>query len=223
MYVWFDAPIGYISITANFTDNWEKWWKNPEEVASYQFMAKDNVPFHTIIFPASQIGTKQNWTKLHHISATHYLNYEDGKFSKRNGTGVFGDNAKETGIPSDVWRYYLLINRPEHNDTVFSWKDFAAKNNDELLPNVGNLCQRSLKFVQAKYDSKIPAFRLEDLNDKDKEFLTGAWKSFNDYLALMEAVQIKKALRLAMELSSAGNLYLQTEAPWDKKNFESGR
>lgn len=139
MYVWFDAPIGYISITANYTNQWEKWWKDPKNVNYVEFMAKDNVTFHSIIFPASQIGTGENWTKVNHLAATHYLNYEDGKFSKRNGTGVFGDNAQDTGIPVDVWRYYLLTNRPENNDSTFSWDDFISKNNDELLPNVGNL------------------------------------------------------------------------------------
>ena len=99
-YVWFEAPIGwffknynfiffnyiflgYLSITANYTTDWEKWWKDPKHVESYQFMAKDNVPFHSIIFPSTLIGTKDNWTLLKHISAIHYLNYEDGKFSKR--------------------------------------------------------------------------------------------------------------------------------------------
>ena len=112
-YVWFDAPIGYISITANLLqDDYQKWWKNPKNVSLYQFMGKDNVPFHTVIFPSSLLATGQDWTMLHHISTTEYLNYESGKFSKRNGTGVFGDSASETGIPSEVWRYYLLYNRP---------------------------------------------------------------------------------------------------------------
>ena len=118
-YVWFDAPIGYISITANYTSEWEKWWKNPENVELIQFMGKDNVPFHTVIFPSSLIGTGENWTLLKNISSTEYLNYEDGKFSKSNNVGVFGDNAIETGIPVEIYRYYLLSNRPETSDTVF--------------------------------------------------------------------------------------------------------
>ena len=80
-------------------------------------MGKDNVPFHTVIFPSSLLASGQNWTLLHHISTTEYLNYESGKFSKRNGTGVFGDSAASTGIPSEVWRYYLLHNRPEKSDS----------------------------------------------------------------------------------------------------------
>ena len=110
-YVWFDACIGYVSITANYTENWEEWWRNPD-VQLYQFMGKDNVPFHSVIFPGSQIGTKEPWTMLHHLSTTEYLNYENGKFSKSRGVGVFGNNAKDTGVPADVWRYYLLKHRP---------------------------------------------------------------------------------------------------------------
>jgi methionyl-tRNA synthetase len=92
-YVWFDAPIGYISITANYTADWTQWWQNPSQVSLYQFMGKDNIPFHTVIFPSSLIGSQQPWTMLEQISTTEYLNYEDGKFSKSRGIGVFGDNA----------------------------------------------------------------------------------------------------------------------------------
>jgi methionyl-tRNA synthetase len=87
-------------------------------------MGKDNVPFHSVIFPSSLIGSRQNWTMVHHINTTEYLQYENGKFSKRKGTGVFGDNAKESGIEVECFRYYLLVNRPEKSDTVFEWKDF---------------------------------------------------------------------------------------------------
>lgn len=123
-YVWFDACIGYVSITANYTEDWEKWWRDPEEVKLYQFMGKDNVPFHSVIFPGSQIGTGEPWTMLHHLSTTEYLNYENGKFSKSRGVGVFGNNAKDTGVPADVWRYYLLKHRPETADSQFEWRDF---------------------------------------------------------------------------------------------------
>lgn len=101
-YVWFDACIGYVSITATYTPGWEQWWKNPQNVQLYQFMGKDNVPFHTVIFPGSQLGTGDNYTMLHHLSTTEFLNYEGTKFSKSRGIGVFGDHAKETGIPQEV-------------------------------------------------------------------------------------------------------------------------
>jgi len=87
-------------------------------------MGKDNVPFHTVIFPSSLLGTNENYTMLHHVSVTEYLNYESGKFSKSRGLGVFGDDVQTTNIPVEIWRYYLLTNRPESQDTVFKWDDF---------------------------------------------------------------------------------------------------
>ena len=103
LYVWFDACIGYVSITANYTKEWKKWWKAGSDVKLYQFMGKDNVPFHTVVFPGSQLGTNDgDWTMLHHLSTTEYLQYEGGKFSKSRGVGVFGNNAKDTGVPPSV-------------------------------------------------------------------------------------------------------------------------
>ena len=162
-YVWFDAPIGYISITANYTDQWEQWWKNPDQVKLYQFMGKDNVPFHTVMFPGSLMATKEKWTLLHHISTTEYLNYESGKFSKTHNRGVFGDDIKKLPFSVSCWRYYLLANRPESADSLFQWSDFKAKINDELLPNPGNLCNRVLKFVFSKFSGSIPTARSEEL------------------------------------------------------------
>ncbi|KAJ9697280.1 hypothetical protein PVL29_009185 [Vitis rotundifolia] len=146
-YVWFDAPIGYVSITACYTPEWEKWWKNPENVDLYQFMGKDNVPFHTVMFPSTLIGTGENWTLMKSISVTEYLNYEAGKFSKSKGVGVFGNDVKDTKIPAEVWRYYLLTNRPEVSDTLFTWVDLQAKLNTELLNNLGNFINRVLSFI----------------------------------------------------------------------------
>lgn len=209
MYVWFDACIGYVSITATYTDEWQKWWHNPEQVKLYQFMGKDNVPFHTVVFPCSQIGTKDNWTMLNTISTTEYLNYENGKFSKSRNIGVFGNNAKETGISSDVWRYYLLSHRPETGDTEFEWAGFIAANNNELLKNLGNFVNRVIKFVNSKiYDSVIP-----DYTKFDDPYFTEHKKKVNDllkrYISELEDVKIRAALSTALHLSSLGNQLLQ--------------
>lgn len=141
IYSWFDACIGYISITAQYTDQWDKWWRS-EDVQLYQFIGKDNVVFHSVMFPGTQIATGETWTKLHHLSTTDYLTYEGGKFSKSRGIGVFGDSARETGVASDVWRYYLLAHRPETSDSEFTWDAFIRANNSSLVNNLGNFVNR---------------------------------------------------------------------------------
>lgn len=210
-YVWFDACIGYVSITANYTDNWEMWWRDPENVELYQFMGKDNVPFHTVIFPGSQIGTKEPWTKLHHLSTTEYLNYENGKFSKSRGVGVFGTNAKDTGIPPDVWRYYLLKNRPETGDTQFEWKYFIEQNNNELLAKLGNFVNRVIKLVNSKiYNSIIPDYTASSANtifDKAKAEINQHLTQYNEEL---EAVNLRAGVHCAMQIAQSGNNFLQS-------------
>ncbi|PVU89938.1 hypothetical protein BB561_005107 [Smittium simulii] len=214
-YVWFDACIGYISITANYTDEWESWWKNPDNVKLYQFMGKDNVPFHTVVFPSTQIATGDPSTMLHHISTTEYLNYESGKFSKSRGVGVFGNSAKDTGVSSDVWRYYLLSNRPESSDTQFTWDEFIARNNNELLANFGNFCNRVLKFTDAtsKYAGVIPTPPENLLNDPNSiysTFIVEVNQYLSEYNSYMDSVSLKAGLRAAMALASHGNRFIQS-------------
>ncbi|KAH3899300.1 probable Methionine--tRNA ligase, cytoplasmic [Saccharomycodes ludwigii] len=208
LYVWFDATIGYVSITANYTDDWKKWWKNPENVKLYQFMGKDNVPFHSVIFPGSQLGTKENWTMLHHLSTTEYLQYEGGKFSKSRGIGVFGNNAQEIGVSPSVWRYYLASVRPESSDSQFSWSDFVTRNNSELLANLGNLVNRLVKFVNAKYNGVVPDYDIKNL-DNFSGLTSDINKILESYIDEMEHTHEKRGLELAMSLSSRGNLFLQ--------------
>ncbi len=210
-YVWFDAPIGYISITANYTEDWEKWWKNPEEVLLYQFMGKDNVPFHTVIFPATLIGTGDNYTLLYHINTTEYLNYESGKFSKSRNIGVFGDSVMKTGIPSDVWRYYLLINRPEKSDTVFKWKDFQEKVNKELIANLGNLVNRVVSFIERYFNGEVPGFSEDEVN---RHFRNQSEILINKITEHLENVELKDGLKEVMSFSKQGNQFFQTQEPW---------
>lgn len=210
LYVWFDATIGYISITANYAPaEWKNWWHDPENVDLYQFMGKDNVPFHTVIFPATQLGTKQPWTKLHHLSTTEYLQYEGGKFSKSRGVGVFGNNAQETGISPSVWRYYLLSARPESSDTQFSWDDFVARNNSELLANLGNFVNRVVKFSNAKYNGVVAPFATADLGDTYVSLKADVDALLAKYNTLMENTKLKAAQDTAMAISSRGNQFLQ--------------
>uniref|UniRef100_A0A3B3DRE3 Methionine--tRNA ligase, cytoplasmic n=1 Tax=Oryzias melastigma TaxID=30732 RepID=A0A3B3DRE3_ORYME len=220
-YVWFDAPIGYLSITANYTNEWEKWWKNPQQVELYNFMAKDNVPFHSVVFPCSLLGAQDNYTLVNHLVATEYLNYEDTKFSKSRGVGVFGDMAKDTGIPSDVWRFYLLYVRPEGQDSAFSWADMAMKNNSELLNNLGNFINRAGMFVTKFFEGCVPVMELQR---EDKELLAVVGWELQQYIQLMDKVKIRDALKHILNISRHGNQYIQVNQPWKKiKGDESER
>jgi methionyl-tRNA synthetase len=221
-YVWFDAPIGYISITANFIkDRWAEWWKNPDNVKLFQFMGKDNVTFHSIIFPSTLLGTGDKYTLVHHFATTEYLNYENSKFSKGNQTGVFGDDAQNTGIPSEVWRYYLLACRPEQSDAEFGWGDFRAKNNNELLANLGNLVNRVLIFISNNFSGIVP--KTHKLADEDYIYIHEFADIASEYINCLEGydkertfsgLRIKEGLRTFMELSSLANGYLTNNAPW---------
>jgi methionyl-tRNA synthetase len=207
-YVWFDAPIGYISITAEHTPAWKSWWYAPKDVKLFQFIGKDNIPFHTVIFPSSLLGTGEAWTTLHHMSSTEYLNYEGGKFSKSKGVGVFGTDARDTGIPADVWRFYVYYNRPEKSDALFTWKDFQEKVNAELIGNLGNLVNRTLAFVGRFYDGVLP------VGTPDEPFWQVVRAAEEEIRGLLEKVELREAFRKMFALSSIGNKKFQDGEPW---------
>lgn len=243
-YVWFDACFGYLSITANYTpEGWRQWWQagrpGSSRVELFQFMGKDNVPFHTVIFPSTLLGTVQDgsgeghesdtasasrvvdkcpWTLLHHINTTEYLNYESGKFSKSRGVGVFGNDARDSGIPVAVWRYYLLAVRPESTDSTFSWDDFGARTNHELLANLGNLVSRVSKFATSQMGGVVPA--AGERTALEERLLAQANELRVEYIRLMEGVHLRAALKCVMSISSLGNGYL-TEAGLDRKLLAS--
>ncbi|MDR2446014.1 MAG: methionine--tRNA ligase [Treponema sp.] len=218
-YVWFDAPIGYISITGNLAKekglDWRKfvddWWKNPDNVELFQFIGKDNIPFHTVVFPSSLLGSGGKWTMLHHMSSTEYLNYETGKFSKSEGRGVFGADVMETGIPADVWRFYIFYNRPEKSDSLFTWRDFQEKVNGELIGNLGNFVNRTLVFVTRYYDGKIPE------GVENTEF----WNTVRNYESgiaeKLERAALRDAFHAIFELSAYANKAFQEGEPWKKR------
>lgn len=234
-YVWFNAPIGYISITKQLADelreqgkpgfDWKSWWL-PEEseeargkpgVDLFQFIGKDNIPFHTVIFPCSEIGSGHNYTKLFHMSSTEYLNYEDGKFSKSRGIGVFGTDAQESGIKADAWRFYIFYNRPEKQDYQFTWKDFRERYNGELIGNLGNLVNRTLLFVQKYYGSVIPDAQEDEL----------LWKQIREREAkvteLLEWANLKDAFHEIFAISDIGNKAFQDTEPWKTRETDPGR
>jgi methionyl-tRNA synthetase len=220
-YVWFDAPIGYISITGNLGEEKSKtgwrdfvnyWWKSPDDVELFQFIGKDNIPFHTVIFPSSLLGSGDKWTMLHHMSSSEYLNYENGKFSKSRGVGVFGTDAMETGIPADVWRFYIFYNRPEKSDAMFTWDDFKEKVNGELIGNLGNLVNRTLTFVMRYYDGKIPDGK------SSGAFWDEARKRETSITEKLDRAELRDAFREIFELSSFANKYFQDSEPWRLRN-----
>lgn len=236
-YVWFDAPIGYISISKCLSDrlasegklpatgDWQAWWQNPADVELFQFIGKDNIPFHTVIFPSSLIGSGKNWTKLHHMSSTEYLNYEAGKFSKSKGIGVFGSDAKESGIPADVWRFYIFYNRPEKSDALFTWKDFQEKMNSELIGNLGNLVNRTLTFVARYYDGKIPEAdglksKRDDIRAISESLRSASEASRKRTTELLEWAELRDAFREAFALSSVANKAFQDGEPWKNRTAD---
>ncbi len=229
-YVWFDACIGYISITANYTDQWEQWWRNPEHVELFQFMGKDNVPFHTVVFPASLLGSQSKWTTLNNLSTTEYLNYEGGKFSKvselcvccffsndekkSRNLGIFGSQALTEGLSPHVWRFYLLATRPETIDADFQWEDFVQKNNTEFVANVGNFVFRVLNLLTKEpYNSVVPPL-VGDLTEDAKNFAAEIERGVSSYISLLDKLQLREGLRAAMQVSSIANGYLTAVAPW---------
>ena len=227
-YVWFDAPIGYISIIKCFTDltgaDWKNWWLEQNDIELFQFIGKDNIPFHTVIFPCSLIASGKDWVKLHHISSSEYLNYESGKFSKSKGIGVFGSDAKDSGIPADMWRFYIFYNRPEKNDALFTWKDFQERVNSELVGNLCNLINRTLTFVSRYYDGVIPqrdgmASAREDVRAVTEGLRAAAKYSIEKITALLEEAELRDAFHELFALSSVANKAFQDGEPW--KNREA--
>lgn len=231
-YVWFNAPIGYMSITKQLANelikagkksfDWKSWWlpseseegKNKEHVDLFQFIGKDNIPFHTVIFPCTLLGSGHDWTKLYHMSSTEYLNYEDGKFSKSRGIGVFGTDAIESGIPADAWRFYIFYNRPEKQDFQFTWKDFQEKMNSELIGNLGNLVNRTLLFVIRYYGGKIPSAPV------DEELWTEVKKLEAKATENLEWANLKDAFRSMFEIADLCNKKFQAAEPWKTRTTE---
>lgn len=213
-YVWFDAPIGYLSISAKHTNEWEKWWKGEEaqqQVELYQFMAKDNVPFHSIMFPATLLATHEPWVKVKGLISTDYLNYENEKFSKSRGIGVFGTDVMETGIPADIWRFYLMYIRPEGQDSSFCWDDFRDKANNELLNNLGNFINRAVSFVDKNFDGRVNHY---EPNEEDQKYLIEVGQNLVAYEERLERVHLRDGLKPILSISRLGNQLIQANKPW---------
>ena len=217
-YVWFDAPIEYIACAgewaeANGTD-WERWWrtdKGADDVRYTQFMGKDNVPFHTLSFPATILGSGEPWKMVDHLKSFNYLNYDGGQFSTSQGRGIFMDQALEI-LPSDYWRWWLLSHAPETSDSEFTWENFQVSVNKDLADVLGNFVSRITKFCRSKFGEAVPEggeFAAEEA--ALIENLTTRIRAYEGY---MEAMEVRKSAQELRAIWSLGNEYLQSAAPW---------
>lgn len=220
-YVWFDAPIEYIGATAEWADAagaddaaWRRWWRldqGAEDVTYTQFMGKDNVPFHTLSFPATLIGSGEPWKMVDYIKSFNYLTYQGGQFSTSQGRGVFMDHALEI-LPADYWRWWLLSHAPESGDSEFTWENFQQSVNKDLADVLGNFVSRITKFCRAKFGEAVPegpAWGSAELALIDT--LTARVRA---YEANMEAMEVRKAAAELRAIWVSGNEYLQSAAPW---------
>jgi methionyl-tRNA synthetase len=226
-YVWFDAPIEYIGSTKEWGDeapeerDWKSWWDNEAKDLRYvQFMAKDNVPFHTVSFPCTIIGSHEPWKQVDFIKGFNWLTYYGGKFSTSQKRGIFMDKALEE-FPADYYRYWLMANAPEGSDSSFTWQAFADGVNKDLADVLGNFVNRTLKFTVARFGESVPEGgewgAAEDKLAADLE------KLVKRYAENMEAVQVRKALADLRAIWVLGNEYLTEAAPWSaiKENPEA--
>ena len=214
-YVWFDAPIGYIAATKDYCDknnsNYKNYWQN-KNTQIIHFMGKDNVPFHTIIWPAELMSSKK-WNLPSRIYSNEFLNYEKGKFSKSNKRGIFCNDVMNLKYNSDIWRFYLSSILPEGKDSDFEWQEFIEKINNELIANYANFAHRI--FSIAKRFGKITALKKEALNKNEKNIFEKIKKNIDSYLYENLKGNLKESLRNSLDVSSLGNQYFQKKKPWD--------
>jgi len=213
-YCWFDAPLGYISSTKDVVgEKYKDYWKN-KKCKIYNFIGKDNIPFHTIFFPA-ELMSHGEFNLAHNVVGLQYLNYEGGKISKSQKRGVFCENLPSLGLDSDYWRFYLTYLIPETSDTEFYWKDFQERIKKELIGNFGNFIHRTLSFVDKEFNCKIPKIKL---TNEGLKFVDEVRKQIKVVEKSFEDAELRKALREVLKLSAMGNLYLQEHKPWESKD-----
>jgi methionyl-tRNA synthetase len=217
-YVWFDAPIEYIGATFEWAQatggDWEHWWrrdKGADDVVYVQFMGKDNVAFHTVSFPATLIGSREPWKLVDRLKAFNWVTWYGGKFSTSEKRGVFMDDALEL-LPSDYWRWRLMVNSPEGADSAFTWEDFRNGINADLVNVLGNFVNRVMKFAETRFDSIVPAkgtmgVAEHHLSSELKTRLTALTRYH-------EAMEFRKAAVETRAIWVLGNEYLHGAAPW---------
>ncbi|MFA5103251.1 MAG: methionine--tRNA ligase [Candidatus Thermoplasmatota archaeon] len=215
IYVWFDAVIGYLSASKEWAKKqkepakWRDWWQNPH-AKHYYFLAKDNIPFHSIIWPSILIGYDTSLNLPYNIPANEYLTLKGEQFSKSRGIGIWVPEIL-TRFDPDVIRYYLAINMPENKDADWTWNDFVTKNNDELLGTYGNFVHRVITFTSKNFGS-IP--QAGPLSQMDTEAVQKIQQTHEEVTAALEQCAFKKGLRAVMNLAQYGNVYFDHNQPW---------
>jgi methionyl-tRNA synthetase len=216
-YVWFDAPIGYISATKQWSDerpserDWKSWWFDASNVKYVQFMAKDNIPFHTVSFPCTLLGSREPWKMVDFIKGFNWLNYYGGKFSTSRKRGIFLDKALEE-FPSDYWRYWLLANAPESTDSTFTFESFASIINKDLADIFGNFINRCLKLTASKFGTHVP--KGGDFTQAETHLAQALSENIGEYERSLENIEFRKATAALRSIWSLGNNYFADSEPW---------
>ncbi|MBP6068272.1 methionine--tRNA ligase [Bacteroides sp.] len=212
LYVWFDAPIGYISNTKELLpDSWETWWKDPE-TRLVHFIGKDNIVFHCIVFPA-MLKAEGSYILPDNVPSNEFLNLEGDKIStSRNWAVWLHEYLEDFAGKQDVLRYVLTANAPETKDNDFTWKDFQARNNNELVAIYGNFVNRAMVLTQKYFEGRVPA--QGELTHYDKETLTAFVNVKAEVEKLLNAFKFREAQKEAMNLARIGNKYLADTEPW---------
>ena len=206
-YVWFDAPWGYVSISQAATDDWASWWKNPDCYYT-QFMAKDNVSFHSVFFPAQELAMNDNWKTVDMLKGQNFMNFNGAKISKSTGNGIFLDEALNIA-PSDCWRYALLASAPETDDTDFTMERFAEIVNKDLNGMLGNFVSRVCKLSAKNFGDTVP-----DGNGIDKDLEVKINEKLADLTNALEKCEFRDAVFALRSLWAIANEYMTIKEPW---------
>lgn len=215
LYVWFDAPIGYISNTKELLPNdWEKWWKSPD-TRLIHFIGKDNIVFHCIVFPSMLKGYGDGYILPENVPANEFLNLEGDKIStSRNWAIWLEEYLRDFPGQQDVLRYVLCANAPETKDNDFTWKDFQARNNSELVAIYGNLVNRAMVLTHKYFGGKVPSYNEAELKPEDKEFIAAMPLTIKAIQDNIEHFKFRDAIKECMNLARLGNKYLTDTEPW---------
>jgi len=229
LYVWFEAVIGYLSAPVEWSqvsgsgEAWRDWWTNPK-AKQYHFIGKDNIFFHTSLWPAELMGVGSAFMEIftgekiplilpYDVPANQFMNLEGKKISGSRNWAVWGRDVL-TRFDPDAVRYYLTVNMPEAKDSDWDWAEFVARNNNELVATWGNLANRVLAFCYKNWDGHVPDVDLTTLRDSDLSLIATIENGFNTVGAELEAVHLRSALGEAMKLATVVNQYLDVNAPW---------